>query len=126
MDETQGSSRPKIHRLPKTAAPEGGIYVSRTALLLCLALLVAALIPALSSYNKVEKNKIAASLTPTELNVLSPASGGSEPVMVHDEAGQVVGQITRMPTEADNSKINTTSKVDQKSGKELMSIISKY
>ncbi len=128
MSDENGTSRPKIHRLPKNKVQEGELYVSRAVLIVCLALLLVAVIPALWSFNQVDKSKLAESITPAQAKMLAPtAEKPLEGISVQDDKGQMVGQLAKMPADFDkDSSIRSMSKVDPKSGKELMNIIGKY
>jgi len=128
MDNELGTSRPKIHRLPNNKVDEGGLYVSRAVLIVCVALVLVAVIPALWSFRTVGKAKVAQTMTPAQAQIAAPTSTPDpDNLMVRDANGTVVGQLAKMPADAEHStSINTTSKVDPNSGKELMNIIGKY
>ncbi len=126
MDEMAGQSRPKVHRLPQHQEKDSELYVSRTVLVVCLSLLLAAVIPALWSFSKIDKQRVADTITPEQAQLLSPtADPASESLIVHDDKGQMVGQLAKMPADKERGAINSMSKVDKNIGKELMNIISK-
>lgn len=128
MDDEINTSRPKVHRLPSQQAQEDERVVSRTVLFVCLGLLLIAIIPALQSFNKVDKNKIAQSLTPGQATMIAPtAPVKNDVIAVQDDRGEMVGQLARMPADMEKgTSIKSMSKVDPKSGKELMNIIGKH
>lgn len=128
MDEEKGASRPKVHRLPQSKVKAGELYISRAVLVVCLALLLVAVIPALWSFKKVDKSNVEASIPPAQAKIIAPtANAPVESIPVQDERGQMVGQLAKMPADVEKgAAINTMSKVDPKSGKELMNIIGKY
>ena len=107
---------------------EGELYVSRAVLIVCLALLLVAVIPALWSFKKVDKSKLAESITPAQAKMLTPTAGAPlEGILVQDDNGQMVGQLAKMPADMEQgTSIKSMSKADPQSGKELMNIIGKY
>jgi len=131
MDETLGESRPKIHRLPQQPpVKDSELYVSRAVLIVCLALLLVAVIPALISFSKIDKKNMAATISPEQSKIISATAPDTAPdnpnLAVRDAQGQMVGQLAKMPADVERgASINTMSKVDNASGKELMNIISK-
>lgn len=124
MDEELGESRPKIYRLPQNTVKEGEVYASRAVIIVCLALAVAVLAPALWSLAKKQKAQSVETISsqPAETALLD-----AQAIPIRDSNGQVIGQMAKMPEEGERSvSVNTTAKVDHKSGKELLNIISKY
>lgn len=128
MNHESGESRPKIYRLPQLSANTKEPPVSRMIVVLCFALLAVAAIPALWSYLHHGKERtvetVSADISPSVAPVqqVAPAS-----IAIRDENGRIVGQMAPMPADAEPGiSVNTTAKVDQKSGKELLNIISKY
>lgn len=127
MKHEDGTSRPKIHRLPQSKIHEGELYVSRAVLVVCLALLLVAVIPALWSFRTVGKSTIASSIPPSQAQVIAPTANPVQGIPVRDETGAMVGQLAKMPADVEKgASINSVSKVDPQSGKELMKIIGKY
>jgi hypothetical protein len=128
MNNDENMSRPKVHRLPKNKVQEGELYVSRAVLIVCLALLLVAVIPALWSFRTVDKNKKVENITPAQAKMIAPtANAPVEVIPVQDDKGQMVGQLAKMPSDMEKgTSISSMSKVDPQSGKELMNIIGKY
>ena len=128
MNEQNGTSRPKVHRLPQHKVREGELYISRGVLIVCLALLLVAVIPALWSFKKIDKSKLTDSITPAQAKILTPtADKPLEGISVQDNNGEMVGQLAKMPADMEQgTSIQSMSKADPKSGKELMNIIGKY
>lgn len=132
MDDAMGESRPKIHRLPQPlSASDNERYVSRAVLVVCFALLLLAVIPAMISFSKIDKKNMADSISPEQSKIIAatapaPQDADSPSLAVHDDKGQMMGQLAKMPADVERGvSINTMSKVDHESGKELMNIISK-
>jgi hypothetical protein len=124
MSDEAGASRPKIHRIPKKKIKPGELYVSRSVLILCVALLLAVIAPALWSHYRSAGKSVAKIVdSPAQAGAMTDEQGS---IAVRDENGKLVGQLTKMPADTDNSVINTTARIDPKTGKELMNIISKY
>ena len=134
MNDSSGASRPKIHRLPQSAVEEGEIYVSRTVIIICLAIVLVVLIPALLSFNKVEKNSFSVSMSKVHKTMkMPPAANDSTGIVVRDEAGKMVGHIAKMPSDIDTDNSIKTSAVTatpnrnkQDDNRELLAIIGKY
>ena len=132
MDE-EITSRPKIHRLPQSAVEEGELYVSRAVVIICLALLLVAIIPALWSFNKVQQKTFSTNVGKAQTSVMPAAQKrDAKGIVVRDEAGQMIGQIAKMPSdnEVDTHIKSTSSGTSpethkQDNGKELLSIIGK-
>lgn len=122
--DTEKTSRPKIHRLPQNAVKEGELYISRTVLIVCVALLLVAVIPALWSFRKTDNSTVENS------RFLAPSKNGAFPMnttTMQNDNGQLVGQLARMPADGEKgASIDSMSKIDPKSGKELMHIIGKH
>ena len=116
-------SRPKVHRLPDAAEPEGELYVSRTVVIVCLALLLAAVVPALISFMGLGEKKAVQSIPPAQAKLLAPQQ---DVTVVYDSQGQTIGQLAKMPADMQLSgSIQSISKADQQAAAELMHIISK-
>lgn len=128
MKDNVSASRPKIYRLPQHNRRESGLYVSRTLLIVCFALLVVAVIPALWKSRGTDTHKATENASVAESS-LAPSAAPPVPQMIHvqDDRGQMVGQLVQMPADLErNVSIHTTSKVDAESSRELMNIISKH
>lgn len=122
-------SRPKIHRLPEQAAENKTVYASRVVFMICLALLLVAVVPVLLAFDKKqgEKLKIKVESAPRISSDSIVAAEKSHMVPVHDEQGEIVGQLTEMPTDnKEMTMVNTVKNADSDTGKELLDIIGKY
>lgn len=126
MNHAPNGSRPKIHKLPHLQEQESRLYASRGVLVICLAVLLAAGIPALWSWHKGAKPvSRSAVVQPATANATALAS--PEDIPVQDDTGQIVGQLTKMPADSEQgASIHSTAKLDPESGKQLLNIISKY
>jgi len=122
MESTSNRSRPKVHRMPENVQHTKGYYVSQMIRIAFICLLVASA-AAVMWYQ--------APSAPTDKQVASDAAHATAPaaqsIAVSDESGQMVGELTKMPNDIEHgANISATAKVDQRSGKELLKIISKY
>ncbi len=120
---TNHTSKPKVHRLPQKSRSEKVGYVVRIALMVGVALLAIALIPTFIAIKK--KNVIAVESTTKPDVVLSEQK--TDGVTVYGSQGEVVGQISELPSnEEPLAQVETMKKPDSSTGKELLAIIGKY
>ena len=119
MNERHTHSRPKIHRLPQRPVKPGELYLSRTVLIVGLALLVVAGAPALWSLREEKPSSAGLSEQPPV------ALQSFESVSVQDRQGQVIGRLVKMPADTEKAAtIGAVSRPDPAAGRELMNIIS--
>ena len=120
---TNHTSKPKVHRLPQKAGADGRGYVLRIVLMVCVALAIIASIPAFMAMNKKSVRVVESTTAPNAMLSEKTSNG----VTVYGSGGEVVGQISELPSnEEPLSQIGTMKKPDSGTGKELLAIIGKY
>jgi hypothetical protein len=120
-------SKPKVHRLPKKASGYDVKYVLRLVFMVCVAVVVVGAIPAVMAYKKwdVSKKAVVAEAVPVPVNVVP--NDTADQVTVYGEHGEVVGQISELPSDEEQlMQVKTMKKIDSATGKELLAIIGKY
>jgi len=128
MELAGSTSRPKIHRMPERSSRTNDPLALRAFKAIFLSVFLLSIITVLWSLRTPHEaviTQIAESTPP--LNVTASAEPQPESIPVQDENGVVVGQLTKMPADIEHgAAISATAKIDQKSGKDLLKIISKY
>jgi len=127
-------SRPKVHRVPGLAPKRRENHVVRNVILLTIAALVVGAIPTFMIWQRSDMvEKKSPELVSVEIknqDVQETDNGKTKsdnPLVVHNDKGEVVGQLAKMPGDsAQMLHIDTTKKVDNNTGKELLEIIGKY
>lgn len=124
MSKENSASRPKIHRLPSHRIQEGELYVSRAVLIMCFALLLVAVIPALWSLYHTYRQPPADHPSVLPKPAIIHASAASPHIKVSDVEGVLAGILVKMPNDLEHgATIHSTSQNDPQSGKDLMNII---
>ncbi len=141
-------SRPKIHRLPASlSSPEPryslrsfriarGVRMLGLLVVVSVALFIGSRLSGPSSIGGDATVTVAAArLSPAsgdamasipDIQTLNP-DGTSKTIHIEGKSEAIVGQLARIPSENSNlSDIKTVSEVDNRAGRELLSIISKY
>lgn len=127
MEQTGSASRPKIYRMPQLpATPQGG-YGLQAARGVFMVAFLGALVIMLWSYRPPQGLDVSEALNTSTQKNIADGDSPSTTIAVRDDSGQIVGELTQMPSDVETgSAVNATAKVDPKSGKELLNIISKY
>lgn len=135
-------SRPKIHRLPAAwqvkPEPKIRVAINYPLVISCVGvfgLLVAAQLhkrPANVATGQISKlqsstsHLIPAPVSDAMASVPVPGKPG-QTIVLQDKSEIIIGQLTRIPSETEQiTEIKPITEVDKSSGRELLSIISKY
>lgn len=121
-------SRPKVHRLPPPPSRfskkrlAAWLLKGGTALfaIVAVGVLVSKVDVSVSPMNgpAAVSNAVAAPI---------PMEKQSDTIVLTDQSGTIVGQMAKIPTQHEQiTEIKTLSQVDNRAGRDLLSIISKY
>ncbi len=122
MSEQSVGPRPKVHRLPQHVTPEHSARVSWLGIVVCVSSVVM-----LWAVRGGERTIFRQVLPFAETQTVLSTSVVTEAIPVQDDKGEIVGQLAKMPADVERgASVDATAAIDQKSGIELMNIISKY
>jgi hypothetical protein len=131
---TASLTRPKIHRLPASARPKAAaialpLPLANNLFFILPAVVLLAFIIAGVAINK-HKNPLLNANNEAPIAQITAASDGislGKTIIIRDSLGGIVGQMAKIPAETEQiTEIKTASDIDNRAGRELLSIISKY
>jgi hypothetical protein len=134
------SSRPKIHRLPATVlrSPEkprlrsvllkGGVMMAAlTIVVVMLGWVVSLSSASRESFARVLAGSGGAPVSDAMASTLLSASPSDSTIVLADKSGTIVGRMAKIPAQNEHiTEIKPVSEVDNRAGRELLSIINKY
>lgn len=128
MDHGKAASiRPKLNLIPNygdaSEAPAARFPARRAVVMAAGAVAVLTLVPLTWSLVRGSAQEAASASSPQAV----PHNEENGLMAVHDDNGEMVGQLAKMPGDTERGlQVESVSRADRNSGKELMKIIGKY
>jgi hypothetical protein len=135
------SPRPKVHRLPghllrpaKKPSAAGLIFLKSGTMLAVIFMVfigLSQIIPQLSATqgSVAQTLQVSASIPVAEVMVatLRPEKSKDGTIVIVGQSGSIIGRLAKIPAQNEQiTEIKPVSEVDNKAGRELLSIINKY
>jgi hypothetical protein len=131
-------SRPKIHRFPAAASRRSKwlLFVTpvfmRTGMMFAALAVVVIMLSRLISFSSTAhfsmESALSASPTPVSNAMAAPIEKQSgDTIVITGNTGTIVGQMAKIPAQNEQiTEIKPVTEVDNRSGRDLLSIINKY